>query len=58
MGNRYRKHRHPRGDAQRIRVEDIAEMMTALLLQTDRDSRRGMKLNNTGISVQRRRNRP
>jgi len=38
--------------AQRIRVEDIAaEMMTASLLQTDRDSRRGMKLNNTGISA-------
>lgn len=38
--------------AQRIRVEDIAaEMMTSSLLQTDRDTRRGMKLNNTGISA-------
>ena len=38
--------------AQRIRVEDIAaEMMTSSLLQTDRDARRGMKLNNSGISA-------
>ena len=38
--------------AQRIRVEDIAaEMMTASLLQTDRDARRGIKLNNAGISA-------
>lgn len=38
--------------AQRIRVEDIAaEMMTSSLLQTDRDARRGMKLNNAGISA-------
>lgn len=38
--------------AQRIRVDDIAaEMMTSSLLQTDRDARRGVKINSTGISA-------